>query len=67
MTRSALKLALATGLIALAGCDRNEQAANDSAAQKTSQVGRGEHEAVGDPALVFRQQVDRQRVDRDVL
>ena len=38
MTRSALKLALATGLIALAGCDRNEQAANDSAAQGAEAV-----------------------------
>lgn len=38
MTRSALKLALTAGLIAVAGCDQDERAANDSAAQGTEAV-----------------------------
>ena len=38
MTRRALKLALATALIAVAGCNQSEQAANDTASQGTEAV-----------------------------
>ncbi|HJS41178.1 MAG TPA: fasciclin domain-containing protein [Sphingomicrobium sp.] len=38
MTRSALKLALAAGLIAVTGCNQEERAANNSAAQGTEAV-----------------------------
>ena len=38
MTRSVLKLALATGMIALSGCNQDERVANDTASQGTEAV-----------------------------